>query len=112
MIKKIAKYKDEKFASLLQKFAAEYFAVEANKNSLVTVTRVDILDRGRRALIYFTTLPREKETEALDFAKRRRRDFRQFIMGKKSFGFAPSVDFCIDLGELNRQRIDELSNGQ
>lgn len=106
----INKHKDEKYASLISKFAAEYLSLESNQDSLMTVTRTDILDRGRRAIVYFTTLPREKEIEALEFAKRRARDFRQFIMSKKSFGFAPKIDFCIDLGEHNRQRIDELSN--
>ena len=76
----------------------------------MTVTRAEIFDRGRRALIFFTTMPREKEAEALEFAKRRRSDFRKFVMEKKSFGFTPSMDFCIDEGEHNRQRIDELSN--
>jgi ribosome-binding factor A len=104
------RYKDEKYASLLSKFAAEYFEVESNENSLITITRTDILDKGKRALIFFTTLPRENEAAALAFAKRRRSDFRKFVMSKKSFGFAPSVDFCIDEGEHNRQRIDELLN--
>lgn len=104
------KYKDEKFASLLGKFAAEYFLIEANKDSLMTVTRVEILDRGKRAIIYFTALPQEKESAALEFATRRMRDFRKFVMGKKSFGFVPRVEFAIDFGEHNRQRIDELLN--
>jgi ribosome-binding factor A len=68
------------------------------------------LDKGRRAIVYFTALPQEKEPEALEFMKRRKSDFRQFVMDKKSFGFAPKIDFVIDLGEHNRQRIDELSN--
>ena len=109
-MQKTNKYKDEKMASLISNFAAEYFGQEASKNSLMTITHADILDRGRRAIVYFTTLPREKEAEALDFAKRRSRDFKRFIMNKKTFGFAPNIDFCIDLGEQNRQRIDELSN--
>ncbi|MFA6269906.1 MAG: hypothetical protein WC657_01710 [Candidatus Paceibacterota bacterium] len=104
------RFKDEKRSSLLNKFAAEYFSLESNKDSLMTVTKIELLDKGRRAIVYFTTLPREKENEALEFAKRRARDFRQFVMSKKSFGFVPKIDFCIDLGELNRQRIDELSN--
>jgi len=104
------KYKDEKSASLISKFAAEYFSIESNKDSLMTVTRTDILEKGKRAIIFFTTLPRKKEIEALEFAKRRERDFRQFVMGKKSFGFVPRITFCIDEGEHNRQRIDELSN--
>ena len=104
------KYRDEKSASLLSKFAAEYFCLESNSNSLITITKTDIFDKGRRALVFFTALPREKEGEALEFAKRRRNDFRQFVMAKKSFGFVPKMDFYIDFGEHNRQRIDELSN--
>ncbi|MFH0804061.1 MAG: hypothetical protein V1896_00450 [Candidatus Zambryskibacteria bacterium] len=104
------KYKDEKSASLLGKFASEYFLLESNKDSLMTVTKTDVLDKGRRAVVFFTALPKEKEVEALEFAKRRERDFRRFIMGKKSFGFAPRITFCIDEGEHNRQRIDELLN--
>ena len=102
------KYKDEKSASLISKFAAEYFLIESNKNPLITVTKTDVLDKGKRVIVFFTALPREKESEALEFAKRRRSDFRQFVMKKKSFGYAPKVDFCIDEGEHNRQRIDEL----
>lgn len=104
------KYKEEKSASLITKFAAEYFSVESNNDSLMTVTKTEMLDKGRRAIIFFTALPREKEDEALAFAKRRRNDFRQFVMNKKSFGFTPRIDFAIDEGEHNRQRIDELSN--
>jgi ribosome-binding factor A len=104
------KYKDEKSASLISKFAAEYFSIESNRDSLMTITRTDILDKGRRAIVFFTTLPREKEVGALEFAKRRQRDFRQFVMAKKSFGFVPRIDFAIDEGEHNRQRIDELLN--
>lgn len=104
------KYKDEKGASILSKFAAEYFEVESNKDSLITITKVELTNHGKKALIFFTALPREKEIEALDFAKRRRSDFRQYVMNKKSFGFVPKIDFAIDLGEHNRQRIDELLN--
>lgn len=108
-MKQPKKFKDEKQAEMIREFAAEYFSVEASPESLITVTRAEMLDRGKRALIYFTALPREKEEKVLEFAERRKKDFRLFIMSKKSFGFAPRIDFCIDLGEHNRQRIDELS---
>lgn len=104
------KYKDEKSASLLTRFAAEYFSLESNRDSLITVTKAEVMDRGKRALVFFTALPIEKEEAVLEFAKRRRNDFRRFVMDKKSFGFVPKIDFCIDFGEHNRQRIDELSN--
>jgi ribosome-binding factor A len=89
-------------------FAGEYFAIESNRDSMMTVTRADIFDRGKRAVIYFTAIPEEKEELALNFAKRKRQDFRKFVMSKKSFGFVPKIDFEIDLGEHNRQKIDEL----
>jgi ribosome-binding factor A len=104
------RHKDEKSISLISRFAAEYFNLESNKDSLITITRSEIFDRGRRALVYFTALPKEKEEVVLEFAKRRRNDFRKFVMDKKSFGFVPRIDFCIDEGEHNRQRIDELLN--
>jgi ribosome-binding factor A len=106
------KHKDEKSASLISRFAAEYFNIESNNDSLITVTKTDVLNKGKRAIVFFTALPIEKEPTALEFAKRRRQDFRQFIMSKKSFGFVPRIDFEIDLGEHNRQRIDELLNSE
>lgn len=109
-MKPVNKYKDEKAAALLSHFAAEYFENESNGHSLITVTKTEMLERGKKAIIFFTALPQEKEVAALDFMKRRRNDFRRFVMAKKSFGFAPKIDFQIDLGEHNRQRIDELLN--
>ena len=106
------KYKDEKFESLIHKYAAEYFCYESNKDSLITITKVEVLNKGKRAIIFFTTLPIEKEGEALEFMRRRKNDFRKFVMGKKSFGFTPSMSFEIDFGEHNRQRIDELLNAE
>ena len=93
------RYKDEKFASLIVKYSAEYFENESNKNSLITVTKADILNRGRKAVVYFTVFPNNEETKALEFAKRKRNDFRSFVVSKKSFGFVPSFDFEIDYGE-------------
>ena len=104
------KHKDERFSSLITKFAGEYFSVEANSNILMTITRTEIEDKGKRATIFFTTLPEEKQETTLEFARRKNRDFRKFIMDKKSFGFVPKIYFEIDFGERNRQRIDELLN--
>jgi hypothetical protein len=40
----------------------------------------------------------------------RTKDFRRYVMDKKAIGFVPKINFAIDLGEHNRQRIDELIN--
>lgn len=109
-MKQVNQHKDEKFASLLTQFAAEYFSIESNKNSLITITKTEIYDRGKRAIIFLTALPQSEEESAIKFAKRKKNDFRIFVMSKKSFGFVPKIDFLIDQGEHNRQRIDELLN--
>ena len=101
--------KDQRLGSALQNLAGEYVAVEANRDSMITITRVEVTDRGKRAMIFFTVLPDEQALKALDFLKRKRNDFRRFVTTKKIMGFAPRVDFEIDYGEKNRQRMDELS---
>lgn len=101
--------KDEKLAGVLSELAAEYINREANKNCLITVTRALIENRGKKATIFFTVLPDAEENNSLEFLQRRRSDFRKYVMEKKPVAFAPSIDFKIDLGEKNRQRIDEIS---
>lgn len=101
--------KDIKVANLLRELAAQYVNLESNRNSLITVTRVELENRGKLARIYFTVLPDSGADAALEFMQRRESDFRKFLVDKKVFGFAPSIIFDIDYGEKNRQRIDELS---
>jgi ribosome-binding factor A len=93
----------------LAHLAADFFARESNGQSLVTVTRADVSPDLKNAKIYFTVLPQEFQDKALAFAKRSRTDFRDFVKGKSSMKFLPTFDFDIDFGELNRQRIDELT---
>ena len=100
--------KDEKLSSLLSALAAQYLESESDRTSLITVTGAQILNRGKRAVILFTVFPEAGEGRALEFAKRKRNDFRRFLSGKKIFGFTPTIDFEIDLGEKNRQKIDSL----
>jgi ribosome-binding factor A len=102
------RFKDQKLSSQITRYAAEYFEQESSSDPLITITKTDILDKGRRAVVFFTAYPQDKEEEALDFAKRRRSDFRKFVTAKKNLGFTPKFDFAIDFGEHNRQRIDEL----
>jgi ribosome-binding factor A len=101
--------KDERLKELLRHTAAEFFAIESNYTSLLTVTDVRIGDRGTRATIYFTVFPSDKEKGALDFAKRKRAEFRSYFADHSRIQRLPFIDFEIDLGEKNRQKIDELS---
>ncbi len=89
--------------------AADFFARESNRESLITVTRADVSPDLKNVQIFFTVLPVEYETAALNFAKRSRTDFREYLKKHASLQRLPNVDFTIDDGEKNRQRIDDLT---
>lgn len=100
--------KNEKIKAIIKETAAQFFELESNRTSLLTVTRVEIIDRGRKAIIYITVFPDDKEADALDFAKRKRTELREFLINKTKLPLVPFVDVLIDIGEKNRQRLDLL----
>ena len=101
--------RDEKLKDLIMKIAAEFLQRESNYTSIITVTNVIVGDRGRNATIFFTVLPENKEKGAIGFAKRSRAEFREFFAAKARMRALPFFDFEIDMGEKNRQHIDEIS---
>ena len=101
--------RDEKLKDLIKKIAAEFMQRESNYTSIITITDVSVSDRGQRAIIFFTVLPDSKEKAALCFAKRSRAEFREFFASKARMRALPFFDFEIDMGEKNRQHIDEIS---
>ncbi len=102
--------KDHRIEEVLRDLAARYLSLEGNASSLLTVTRVMLSQRGKYATIFFTAFPSEYEKTALEFAKRKRSDFKEFVKDNSNIGRIPHMDFEIDLGEKNRQKIDALLN--
>ena len=100
--------KDDKLKEMLRELAAEYFSRESNRQSLITITGVEIFSRGGKARILMTVLPVEKEAVAIEFAHRQLTDFRQYVMEKSRIGRIPFFEVAIDIGEKNRQKIDEI----
>jgi ribosome-binding factor A len=103
-------HRDEKLSAAIQEVASKFINEESNRQSLVTVTRVAMEDKGKRATVFFTALPQHKEAQVLDFLSRKAGELRRILTDKKIVGFAPRISFAIDSGEHNRQRIDELLN--
>ncbi len=101
--------KDEKLKELLREFAAEYFSRESNRQSLITVTGVDVEARGALATILITVLPESAEEGALGFIHRQLTDFREYVMTKARLMRVPYFAVSIDKGEKNRQRMDEIA---
>jgi ribosome-binding factor A len=101
--------KDDKLKEMIRELAAEYFSRESNRLSLITITDVEVFNRGGKARILMTVLPESAEQSALDFAHRQLTEFRQYVMDKSRIGRIPFFEVALDVGEKNRQKIDELS---
>jgi ribosome-binding factor A len=89
---------------------ARFLNLNSNTSSLLTVTRVEVSKDSKHATLYFTVFPEQFEKTALEFAKRKRSEFKQFVRDNSVIARIPHIDFEIDFGEKNRQRIDELGN--
>ena len=92
---------------MLRELAANFFNREAGRQSLITVTDATISPDFKRATIYITTFPTSEEEKALEFAKRKRTDLREYLKTAK-FRTLPVLEIKLDMGESNRQKIDDL----
>jgi ribosome-binding factor A len=102
--------KQEKIENQIAQIAATFIERESNKTSIITVTRVEVLDRGRSATIYISVLPESGEESAINFLKRKRNDLRSVIKKGINMQNIPFVDVEIDKGEKARHTIETLLN--
>lgn len=93
----------------LREMAANFFTREAGPHSLITVTDATISPDFKYGTIYFTTFPTSEEERALEFAKRKRSELREYIKEHAKLRSLPVLEIKLDEGERNRQRIDELA---
>ncbi len=101
--------RNERLREALREIAAEFLVREAGPQSLVTVTRAHVSEDGKHGTIFITVLPESAEQAAADFANRNRSEFSDFFKKRVKGALPPHVEFVIDKGEKNRQRLDELS---
>ena len=95
---------------IIRDLSARFLEEEGNGSSLITVTKVEMSRDEKYATILFTVFPDAGEKTALEFAKRKRSDFKSFVRQNSTLARVPFFDFALDLGEKNRQKIDELLN--
>ena len=98
----------EKVANFIKELGAQFLVKENNKTSLITVTHATCSPDLKRATIFMTVLPESSERTALEFAKRKRPELREFLKKNMETKVVPFIDIEIDRGEKNRQKIDEL----
>ena len=101
--------KDLKLKEILRELAAEYFSRESNRQSLITITDVEVFNHGSKARVLITVMPESSEQTVLEFMHRQLTEFRQHVMENSRIGHVPFFEVAIDVGEKNRQRIDDLS---
>ena len=97
-------------AEIIRSVIADYIRGEANTDPLITVTRVEVGPNFRHAIVLFTTIPDERESDALTFLKRHAKEMRGAIKNNTKLKYLPYLDFAIDRGERHRQHIDTLVN--
>ncbi len=100
--------RQDKMRQLLREIVAKFFARESGPRSLITVTDVTISPDFKRATVYITTIPTSEEASAVEFAKRKRTELRDYIAATAKLRTLPVFEVKLDEGERNRQRIDEL----
>jgi ribosome-binding factor A len=100
--------RNDKVANNIKELAAQFLGRENNRTSLITVTSCTVSPDLKRSTIFITVFPSTAETNALGFVKRKRGELREFLKKNMPIKIIPFVDIEIDLGEKNRQKIDEL----
>lgn len=103
------KFRDEKIVSIIERLAADFLANETGKTSMITVTRAVFQEKENSATIFISVFPSEKEGVALEFARRKRSDLREYVRDHVKMRAVPIFEFEIDPGEKNRQLIDNLA---
>ncbi len=99
----------DKMHSLLMTLTADFVGRNAGPGSLITLTDMDISQDEKEVLAYITVMPDSKEKAAVGFLNRQKRELKTYYKEHSKLRVLPQVEFRIDLGEKNRQRVDELS---
>lgn len=102
--------KEGRLRSTLTHLASEFLKEASDRSTMITVTDTRIDKRGKKARILVTVYPEEKEEQALQFLQRKHRDFRDYLKANARLRTIPYIEFAIDAGERNRQRVEAITD--
>jgi ribosome-binding factor A len=100
--------KREKLGEAIREQSAMFIERESNNTALITVTRVEVDDRLKKAIIFVTVMPDSKKDEALSFLRRLRGDLHHFLLKSGRIPRPPTLDIVEDVGEKHRQNIERI----
>lgn len=98
-------FHNQKVKEEVMHLAGEYISRESNRDALITITNGIISDDAKYVTLLFTTLPESKEEAVLDFLKRKRKEFKHFVLKNSKIGRVPFFDFEIDKGQKEANQI-------
>ncbi len=88
--------RDERLLSSLSQAVAEFISRESNRSSLITVTRVELVNHDSLARVFVSVLPAEQSHAAIDFLTRQEREARDFLKKRIQMRVLPKVVFQLD----------------
>ncbi len=100
--------KEERTIEAIKNMTAQFIGLQSNRTSLITVTNIELQNKGKDVIVYVSVLPEEKEEAVMDFLNRKRIEMRNFLKGKIRMRVLPHFSFEIDMGEKNRQKIEHI----
>ncbi|MEM9336541.1 MAG: ribosome-binding factor A [Patescibacteria group bacterium] len=98
----------DRVANLIKELSAQFIQHEANTDPLITVTKATTSPDYRKVTIFVTTIPDDREEDAIIFLKRSATELRRFLKQKSNLKIIPHLEFSIDYGERHRQHTDEV----
>lgn len=100
--------RQEKINSELSKLIAKFIENQIDKNILVTVTHCLVSEDLKSANFYISIFPETKENSILEELNNQKKHLFSYLNKKMIVRNIPEINFKIDKGEKNRQRIDQL----
>ncbi len=100
--------RSHKIEEQIKETLASFIERESNKTALITITRVELQERGRSAMIYISVMPVDGEDSAVNFLKRKRKEMRELIKKGLNLRTIPFLDVSIDTGQKALQNIEDL----
>lgn len=100
--------KHNRIEEAIREAASLFIAREAGTTSMITITRVQLNEKGRKAIIFYTCMPEDKENAAFGFLKRNLGEIRDFCQSRIKTHTIPFLDVMVDDGEKNFRHINDL----
>ena len=105
-------FRQEKIDSFLKGAAASFIErrIGANSGAIISVIKIKTSKDLRKAKIFVSIFPEDKEKEILPLLRKNLSDLRDCVKSQSKMKFLPFFEIKIDKSEKSRQKIEKLLN--